>query len=77
MITGAGGRGHYRLALAHTAAWRALALPRDCRLVVDTDTRERVTAELKLGRSPYTIWADLDADDVAGRPCVETIYTAI
>ena len=38
--------------------------------------RDRVTAELKLGRSPVAIWADLVAEGETERVCVETIYTA-
>ncbi len=38
--------------------------------------RDRVRAELILGRSPEAIWADLTADGVE-RVCVETIYTAV
>jgi hypothetical protein len=36
-----------------------------------------VTAELVLGRPPEAIWADLVADEVEGRVCVESIYAAV
>jgi IS30 family transposase len=39
--------------------------------------RDRVTAELRQGRSPVAIWADLVAEDVGDRVCVETIYAAV
>ena len=35
------------------------------------------TTELRLGRSPEAIWADLVAEGVSGRLCVETIYAAV
>lgn len=76
-VTSGGGRRRYRPAVSHQSACRSLARPRQCRLAAPGEMRERVTAELKQGRSPYAIWADLDADNVEGRPCVETIYTAI
>ena len=36
-----------------------------------------VTAELRLGRSPVAIWADLVADKIEDRVCGETIYAAV
>ena len=39
--------------------------------------RDRVAAELAQGRSPYAIWADMAAEHLEGRPCVETIYRAV
>jgi IS30 family transposase len=36
-----------------------------------------VTAELRLGRSPEAIWADLVAEGVGDRVCVESIYAAV
>lgn len=39
--------------------------------------RERVTAELRLGRSPEAIWADMAAENVPGRVRPETIYIAV
>ena len=38
---------------------------------------DRVTNQLRMGRSPVAIWADLVADEVEVRVCVETIYAAI
>lgn len=76
-VTGRGGRDGYRPALAQQAAQTALARPRCPMLAQPTTVSARVAEELKAGRSPYAIWADLDAEQVAGRPCVETIYTAV
>jgi IS30 family transposase len=39
--------------------------------------RDRVTAVLELGRSPESMWADLDAEGVDGLVCVETIYRSV
>ena len=39
--------------------------------------RERVTAELRLGRSPVAIWADLVAEGTTDRVCLETVYAAL
>jgi IS30 family transposase len=39
--------------------------------------RDRVTAELRLGRSPVAIHADLIAENPAEIVCVETIYAAV
>jgi IS30 family transposase len=44
---------------------------------VAESVRARITKELKLGRSPWAVWADLDAEGVESRPCVETIYRAV
>jgi transposase, IS30 family len=71
------GRKHYRPALAERRAQQCLRRPRPAVLAQAGPVRDRVTAELKLGRSPYAIWADLNAEDVAGLVCVETIYTAL
>lgn len=38
--------------------------------------RDRVISELRSGRSPFAIVADLDAEG-AGRVCVETVYRAL
>jgi len=35
-----------------------------------------VTAELRLGRSPVAIWADLVAEEADDRVCAESIYQA-
>lgn len=76
-VTGHGGRDHYRPALADRAATRARSRPRPRRLECPGVLRDRVTAELVSGRSPEAIWADLVADGVNERVCVETIYTAV
>lgn len=76
-VEAGGGRGGYRPAVAHAAACAALGRPRECRLAASGLLRDRVAAELRRGRSPYAICADMDAEAVVGRPCVETIYTAI
>ena len=39
--------------------------------------RDRIAAELRLGRSPAAVCADLDAENVPGRPCCETLYQAV
>lgn len=51
--------------------------PRPRRLAAPGPLRDRVAVELRLGRSPEAIWADLVADDVADAVCVETIYAAV
>jgi IS30 family transposase len=76
-VNGHGGRSGYRPAVAHDAAQVALGRARQCRLALPGTTRDRVIAELRLGRSPFAISADLDAEHVVDRPCVETIYTAV
>lgn len=76
-VNGHGGRSGYRPAVAHDAAQVALGRARRCRLALPGTTRDRVIAELRLGRSPFAISADLDAERVRDRPCVETIYTAV
>ncbi len=76
-VTAHGGRHRYRPAIAHKAAEKSLARPRLRRLEQPGSLRDRVTAELRLGRSPVAIWADLVAEDVAERVCVETIYAAV
>ena len=50
---------------------------RCCRLDAPGPQRERITNELRLGRSPEAIWADLADSGAAGRPCTETIYQAL
>ncbi len=72
-----GGRLGYRPATADRRAADNRSRPRQRCLAVPGEVRTRVTAELRVGRSPEAIWADLDADQVLGRPCVETIYTAV
>ena len=76
-VTGHGGRHRYRPALADRAAIRARSRPRSRLLECPGALRDRVTAELILGRSPEAIWADLVADGVDERVCVETIYAAV
>ena len=39
--------------------------------------RDRITAELRLGRSPEAIRADMVAEDLAQPPATETIYQAL
>lgn len=72
-----GGRHHYRAALADRRAQRCTKRPRPRRLETAGVLRDRVTSELRTGRSPYAIAADLAAQNVPGRPCVETIYTTV
>lgn len=72
-----GGRAAYRPATADAAAAVSRGRPRARRLSIDGALRERVTAELRLGRSPEAIWADLVAEDVEDRCCVETIYATV
>lgn len=71
-----GGRCGYRPAAADCRAARCRRRERAGVLVMPGMLRERTRAELQLGRSPVALVLDLDADGVAGRPCVETIYTA-
>lgn len=72
-----GGRDGYRSAVADRRAVRCRRRSRDGVLAAPGLLRERIRAELQLGRSPVAIVLDLDAEGVAGRPCAETIYTAI
>ena len=76
-VTGNGGRHGYRPAVAQAAAQAALKRPRVARLAVPGPVRDRVRDELMLGRSPYAIAADLAAEQVEDRVCVETIYTSV
>ena len=76
-VTANGGRGHYRPALAERRADEERCRPRPRRLALPGALRERVTAELKLGRSPVAIWADLVAEGATERVCAETIYVAV
>lgn len=64
-----GGRRSYRPAVASQRALTLRRRPRCRRLESAGGLRTRITAELKLGRSPVAIWADLVADDVVDRPC--------
>lgn len=72
-----GGRSGYRPAAADLRAGRCRRRARGTMLATPGVLRERIRAELQLGRSPVAIVLDLDADGVTGRPCVETIYTAV
>ena len=72
-----GGRSRYRPALAERAAERARRRVRPSRLEAPGALRDRVTTELKLGRSPEAIWADLVAEGAADGVGVETIYRAV
>lgn len=72
-----GGRAKYRPAVADRAAVRCRRRPRDRLAMVSVELRERLVDELRQGRSPEAIWADLRAEQVPVVPCVETIYQAI
>lgn len=72
-----GGRGRYRPALAERRSQRSRGRPKTAVLAQPGELRDRVTAELTLGRSPEAIWADLVADDITARVCIETIYTSV
>ena len=72
-----GGRGRYRPATAQRRAERKRRRARCRRLGAPGSLRERITNELRLGRSPEAIRADLAADGNAGRPCTDTIYLAL
>lgn len=72
-----GGRARYRPALADRRARRELRRPRERVLAAAGPLRDRVRSELDDGRSPEAIWADLVAEEVADRVCVETIYASV
>jgi len=72
-----GGRNEYRPAAADRRAGHCRRRARDGALATPGVLRERIRAELQLGRSPDAIVLDLDADGVVGRPCAQTIYTAV
>jgi len=76
-VEGHGGRGKYRPATADRAAARSRRRPRDRLAAVPGVLRARLTDELRQGRSPEAIWADLRAEDAPALPCVETIYQAV
>jgi len=71
-----GGRGCYRPAAAQKQAEGARGRPRARRLGAGA-LRDRVVVELRQGRSPEAIWADLVAEDACERVCVETIYASL
>ncbi|MDP1803751.1 MAG: IS30 family transposase, partial [Acidimicrobiales bacterium] len=72
-----GGRRSYRPAVAERRSERCLRRPRAALLARRGELRDRVTKELKLGRSPEAIWADLVAEGAESTVCVERIYTAV
>ena len=72
-----GGRVTYRPAAAERRAVACGRRPRTRRLAEHSELRTRIRAELTVGRSPVAIVLDLDAEGVADRPCVETIYAAV
>jgi len=76
-VTANGGRDRYRPAGAERRAGTQRRRARPRRLEVAGILRDRVTAELRLGRSPEAIWADLVAEDASERVCVESIYAAV
>jgi IS30 family transposase len=76
-VTANGGRGAYRPASAQRRAGMERRRTRPRRLEAAGELRDRVVRELKLGRSPVAIWADLVAEGSAVMVRVETIYTAI
>jgi IS30 family transposase len=76
-VTANGGRHKYRPAAADRRADRCRRRPRPRLLAEPSELRTRLQTELKLGRSPVAIVLDLTADEIEGRPCVETIYLAI
>lgn len=76
-VNAAGGRDMYRPAVAQQCAVTALRRPRGCRLDEPGVLRDRVTSQLRAGRSPVAIWADLIADETEAIVCVETIYAAV
>jgi IS30 family transposase len=76
-VKGYGGRKGYRPASADRNAALARRRPREHMWRVDDVLRERITTELRKGRSPVAIWADLVAEGIETPPCVETIYQAV
>ena len=72
-----GGRQKYRPAAADRRAGQCRRRARVSLLAAPGLLRDRIRAELRLGRSPVAIMLDLDADGVVGRPCAETIYRAM
>jgi IS30 family transposase len=76
-VTEHGGRTRYRPATADRAAQQSRQRPRERLATVPVELRERITAELRQGRSPVAIWADLRAENAPVVPSVETIYQAI
>lgn len=71
-----GGRSGYRATAAQRACDKSRKRPKPFKLAAGP-LRDRVTTQLRIGRSPYAIWADLIADDLEKIVCVETIYRAV
>lgn len=76
-VSGHGGRAKYRPAVADRSALRCRKRPRDRLATLPVELRERLATELRQGRSPAAIWADLRAESSPVLPCVETIYQAL
>jgi IS30 family transposase len=76
-VTTNGGRHRYRPAAAQRRADRCRRRQRTRLLAEPSELRTRLQNELSLGRSPVAIVLDLDAEEIIGRPCVETIYAAV
>lgn len=76
-VTANGGRARYRPAVGDRRADTERSRARPRRLEVPGALRDRVTAELRLGRSPVAIWADLVAEEADDRVCAESIYQAV
>ena len=72
-----GGRGRYGAATARRRADRCRSRPRRRRLEAPGPLRDQIAAELRLGRSPEAIRADLAAGGAEAPPCTETIYQAL
>lgn len=68
-----GGRARYRPATADRTAQRYRKRARARLAMADDDLLGRNTGELRQGRSPEAIWADLRAEAAPTVPCVETI----
>jgi transposase, IS30 family len=75
-VTRNGGRHGYRPVAAEARAQRCRRRPRSCRLAEPGVLRDRVTRELRAGRSPVAIALDL-AVEGGDTVCVETIYRAV
>ena len=76
-VKGHGGRAKYRPVNAERAGERARRRCRDRLSAVPVGLGERIASELRQGRSPEAIWADLRCESAPALPCVETIYQAV
>ena len=76
-INAGGGRERYGPAAAQRRAEVARRRARRRRLEAPGPLRDRICAELRRGRSPAAIRADLAAEGVEAPPCVETVYQAL